>query len=286
MQTITGLDMALAVSTSGGLSILHRFMPFTEQLSIVDELVNKWGVQNRFAVSIGVKPEDKENVLRFIDAGVKIFCIDIAHGDSIHTENMALFLRRQSSSPFVIAGNVATASGARRLWDAGAHAVKVGIGPGSLCTTRLETGNGVPQLTALMNVAEVYQQGEYIIADGGIKNAGDIVKALCFADMVMVGNIFAGCEETPGRIMYVDGKPVKEYVGSSTHRTNHVEGVAALVPIKGRYDHILSKLLEGVRSGCSYQGAHKISHLRENPEFIKITNAGLRESHPHDITLK
>ena len=123
------------------------------------------------------------------------------------------------------------------------------------------------------------------IADGGIKNAGDVVKALCFADMVMVGNLFAGCEETPGQVMSIDGRSYKEYVGSSTHKTNHIEGVAAIVHTKGAYKDILTKLLEGLRSGCSYQGAHNLEELRDNPEFIRITNAGLKESHPHDVII-
>jgi IMP dehydrogenase len=123
----------------------------------------------------------------------------------------------------------------------------------------------------------------YIIADGGIKSAGDVVKALCFADMVMVGNVFAGCEETPGKTLVIDKIAYKEYVGSSTHKTNHIEGVAALVPAKGSYHSVLTKMLEGLRSGCSYQGAHSLKELRDNPEFIRITNAGLKESHPHDV---
>jgi len=177
----------------------------------------------------------------------------------------------------------------------------------SLCTTRIETGNGVPQLTALMEVSErrdhlindfvVYGEQPtsdrseftevkspmYIIADGGIKNAGDCVKALCFSDMVMIGNMFAGCVETPGQVIGIDGHTFKNYVGSSTHKTNHIEGVAALVPTKGRFKDVLTKLLEGLKSGCSYQGAHSIKELQYDPEFTRITNAGLKESHPHDV---
>lgn len=215
-------------------------------------------------------------------------------------------MRYINEQVFIIAGNVATGAGARRLWEAGANVVKVGVGPGSLCTTRIETGNGVPQLTALMDVAKTQKEllelwrtkdnSQYpdsktnrqfpIISDGGIKSAGDIVKALCFADMVMVGNLFAGCEETPGQILNINGQTFKEYVGSSTHKTNHIEGVAAIVPAKGSYESILTKLLEGLRSGCSYQGAENLAELRDNPEFIRITNAGLKESHPHDVTIK
>lgn len=304
MKTITGFKMAEDVICSGGLAILHRFMPVGEQVGTAEALINKYGMMHQadkhFAISVGVKETDRQNIKRFLDVGVKIFCIDIAHGDSDQCIEMIRWLKEQNPTPFVIAGNVATSTGARRLWDAGANVVKVGIGPGSLCTTRIETGNGVPQLTALMDVAQA--QADLIalyktkdekvitrqfpfISDGGIKDAGDVVKALCFADMVMVGNVFAGCEETPGEILTLNGVPHKEYVGSSTHKTNHIEGVSALVPCKGKFKDILDKMLEGLRSGCSYQGAHNLVELRDNPEFIRITNAGLRESHPHDVRI-
>lgn len=300
MKSITDENMAYAVTYSGGLAILHRFMPIEQQLSIAEDMLDN-NSRNNFAVSIGVKEEDSLNVYKFMELGVKIFCVDVAHGDSEQCVNMVKWLKERNPRPFVIAGNVATGEGARRLWEAGAHVVKVGIGPGSLCTTRIETGNGVPQLTALMDVAKVQQQmlelyrtkddpgvkRQFpIISDGGIKNAGDIVKALCFADMVMVGNIFAGCEETPGEIVSMDGRSYKQYAGSSTHKANHVEGVIAMVPTKGSYESILVKLIEGLKSGCSYQGASNLIELRDNPEFIRITNAGLRESHPHDVTLR
>ncbi len=303
MKTIISREMAEIMVKGRGLAILHRFMPIQEQLDIAEDLVDLYDHGARYlAVSVGVKAEDRVNVQKFIDVGVKLFCIDIAHGDSSQCVEMTNWIKSNyPNDSFVIAGNVATGEGARRLWQAGANVVKVGIGPGSLCTTRIETGNGVPQLTALMDVAEVQRQlialwktkdeGNVtrqfpFISDGGIKSAGDIVKALCFADMVMVGNVFAGCEETPGKILTVDGIPHKEYAGSSTHKTNHVEGVSALVPCKGKFNDILTNLVEGLRSGCSYQGAKDLKVLKENPEFIRITSAGLRESHPHDVIIR
>lgn len=301
MKTVTGEEMAVRIIKSGGLAVLHRFMEEKEQLRIANKIFDDHGNEH-FAVSIGVKPSDKEMIGRFWDAGIRIACIDVAHGDSNSCAEMASWIKGKYPDMFIIAGNVATGEGARRLWTAGADVVKVGVGPGSLCTTRIETGNGVPQLTALMDVAEVQRQLNELertrhyphekrrkypfIADGGIKSAGDIVKALCFADMVMVGNMFAGCEETPGRRVEIDKVVYKEYVGSSTHKTNHIEGVAALVPTKGSYDSVLTKLLEGLRSGCSYQGAHNLEELKDNPAFIRITNAGLKESHPHDVIIK
>lgn len=297
MKTIMSPSMVFTVMASGGLAIMHRFLPLEEQLEIAQTASSLFGGRS-FAASIGVKDIDFNNVAKFIEAGVRIFCIDIAHGDSKSCVDMIKRIKVAYPEVFLIAGNVATGTGARRLWEAGANVVKVGVGPGSLCTTRIETGCGVPQLTALMEVSAVQKQmislhqtkGLNIqfpfISDGGIKSAGDIVKALCFADMVMVGNVFAGCEEAPGQIISIDGRQYKEYVGSSTHKTNHIEGVAALVPVKGRYKDILTKLLEGVTSGCSYQGSPDLTALKYHPEFVRITGAGLRESHPHDVTLR
>jgi IMP dehydrogenase/GMP reductase len=160
----------------------------------------------------------------------------------------------------------------------------------SLCTTRVETGAGVPQLTAVMDVNEIrasYQKelGRplSIIADGGIKNAGDCVKALCFADMVMVGNLFAGTNETPGECLTIDGRLVKQYEGSSTHKTDHVEGVKAFVPTKGPVAGVFKSLHQGIRSGVSYQGATNLTELQDEPQIIRMSASGLRESHPHDV---
>lgn len=314
MKTVTGQEMALHVIKSGGLAILHRFMDPKEQVSIAETITDDHGNEH-FAVSVGVKAKDRELLEEFYNIGIRMVCIDVAHGDSKLCVDMVSWIKKNKPHMTIIAGNVATAEGAERLWRAGAHAVKVGVGPGSLCTTRIETGNGVPQLTALMDVSDRKHKIKlapiihdnmlmsgikdlainpppikmdspmYIIADGGIKSAGDVVKALCFADMVMVGNLFAGCEETPGEKMIMDGVTYKKYVGSSTHKANHIEGIAALVPYSGNYQQVLTKLLEGLRSGCSYQGAHSLEELRDNPVFVRITNAGLKESHPHDVVI-
>lgn len=312
MKTVTGKTMAIKIAQNGGLAILHRFMTDVEQLDVASFII-KNNLQNHFALSIGIKAEDQDILRKYVDVGGEIICIDIAHGDSLQCAGMITWIKETFPKLFIIAGNVATASGAERLWMAGADVVKVGIGPGSLCTTRIETGNGVPQLTALMdvykarleltkvkqgyiddgfnrpymgNIGRTIERPLYIIADGGIKSAGDIVKALCFSDMVMVGNLFAGCDETPGNIININGRVHKEYVGSSTHKANHVEGIAAMVPCKGSYESVQNRLVEGLRSGCSYQGAHNLTELKDNPEFIKISSAGLRESHPHDVITK
>lgn len=304
MQTVTGLDMSRFIIKSGGLAILHRFMDVSEQIDIIREIDNSRlvGGLDNFAVSVGIKSSDKDIISSFADVGVRIMCIDVAHGDSLQCSEMVNWIKSKYPYVTVIAGNVATGSGARRLWEAGANVVKVGVGPGSLCTTRIETGNGVAQLTALMDVAKEQKQLVEVertrpagykknltypfIADGGIKNAGDIVKALCFADMVMVGNLFAGTDEAPGELFQIEGRSYKRYVGSSTHKTNHIEGVEAMVSYKGPVEHVLIKLLEGLRSGCSYQGVDNLIDLKDNPVFMKISNAGLKESHPHDVVLK
>lgn len=163
----------------------------------------------------------------------------------------------------------------------------------SLCTTRIETGNGYPQLSALKNIKDHPFHSfdkenltpPMIMSDGGIRSAGDCVKALCFADLVMIGNLFAGTDEAPGEIITVSGQKFKQYVGSSTHKQRHIEGVVGLVPYKGPVKDVVTHLVEGIRSGCSYQGAHNLEDLKKNPEFVVISNAGLIESHPHDVRI-
>jgi IMP dehydrogenase len=290
MKTITEYDMAVELFKLKGMSIVHRFMPIEEQISFILKFKNYDPNRlNYVGFSIGVKEEDYKNLPRMIEAGAKIICIDVAHGDSKMCESMTKHISVNYPDIFIISGNVATYEGAFRLFDAGADMVKVGIGPGSLCTTRIETGNGVPQLTALMDVyrAKIAFENRralkpvFIMADGGIKNAGDCVKALCYADLVMAGNIFAGSEECPGKVFIVDGKLSKDYVGSSTYKSSHIEGVTAFVPLKGHVKDIIQKLIEGIKSGCSYQGSGDLFELKNNPKFIRITNNGLRESHPH-----
>lgn len=292
MKTIIGERMINAIIQSNGLAIMHRFMPLEEQLSLAIKFNNGALGESNLGFSIGVKDDDKEVVKKFYDVGTRILCIDIAHGDSKACVDMIKWMKDTYPEIYVIAGNVATGSGAVRLWKAGTDMVKIGVGSGSICTTRVETGNGIAQLSALMDVFEKRQEefgdnaGNYpFIADGGIRTAGDVSKALCFADMVMIGNMFAGCVETPGEALLLGNKTVKSYVGSSTHKTAHVEGVVALVPTKGKFEDILLKITDGVTSCCSYQGVDNLTDLKESPEFVKITAAGLKESLPHDVIL-
>ena len=299
MKNVTGHEMAIAIAKNGGLPLLHRFATINEQRTMFKKATEYNSI---VGCSVGVKDEDYGNADALVTAGCSILCVDVAHGDHILCLKMVERLARNFPDILLIAGNVATAAGARRLHDAGADVIKVGIGGGSLCTTRIETGNGVPQLTALHDVfmescknvsnmstgfqgtmKDTYDRKFKIIADGGIRRAGDIVLALCFSDAVMLGSILAGTDEAPGdvEIDVATGRRYKIYAGSSTHKASRVEGVVRRIDCKGPVEPILTKLCEGIQSGLSYQGCMNLEELKEDPEFIQISNAGLTESHPH-----
>ena len=292
MINVTGADMAIALSNLGGLPILHRFY---DSISSVIHDFSRIKMESshpeNIGASVGIQESDKYLADSLINAGCSILCVDVAHGHHQKCGEMVSYIAKRYPRVCVIAGNVATGAAARWLYDFGAAVIKCGIGPGSLCTTRIETGNGVPQLTALYDVYKDSLRDDcsrkyHIIADGGIKRAGDIVKALCFSDAVMLGNLLAGTDEAPGKVIHVNGYNHKEYVGSSTLKNNHIEGVKALVPCKGPVSAVLQGLVEGLRSGCSYQGACDLKELREDPEFIEISSSGLGESHPHDVMVQ
>ena len=286
MKTVTGPHMAETIAHLGGMGILHRFEPMQDQIRHFQS-----SGTNIVGVSVGIKREDKDAVEMWcgLPDPPEAICIDVAHGHHKGVGDMISFVETNLPGSLIIAGNVATEDGAKFLIDSGADVIKVGIGSGSLCTTRVETGNGVPQLTALMECRKaITQRNAYeckLISDGGMRRAGDIVKALCFADAVMLGNMLAGCEETPGEIISAGDKRYKQYVGSSTHKTSHIEGVSGWVPYKGPTEYVVSKIMDGVRSGMSYQGAKNLEELREVAEFVEITQAGKVESEPHDVMI-
>ncbi len=265
----------------------------------------------RVGAAIGVSHGEVERAAALIEVGVDVLVLDIAHGHADHCVEMVKRLRKQHPTAQIIAGNVASRQGARDLALAGANAIKVGIGPGSICTTRMVTGFGVPQLTAIMDSADgIRESGRDIplIADGGIQKAGDLVKALAGgAETVMIGSMFAGTEEAPGSPVFRDGQKVKVVRGMASlgatmgrkQVENSVsdesaedsedwmkvvpEGVEAVVPYRGNVGEVLHQLVGGLRSGLSYGGANNIRQLQENAEFIEISPAGIRESGSHDV---
>jgi IMP dehydrogenase len=264
----------------------------------------------RVGAAIGITKGEEDRAADLLAAGADVLVLDIAHGHADHCLDMVRILRERHPDAQIIAGNVATRDGARDLAEVGADAVKVGIGPGSICTTRIVTGFGVPQLTAVADaVAGIKESGRDIpvIADGGIRTSGDMVKALAAgASSVMIGSLFAGCEEAPGNPIIRDGKKVKVVRGmaslgaaisrqATTKEDDESaesqedwdkvipEGVEAVVPYRGYVREILHQLGGGLRSGLSYGGARTIAELQENAEFIEITPAGSHESGHHDV---
>jgi IMP dehydrogenase len=265
----------------------------------------------RVAAAIGVKGDYLRRAERLAGAGADALVVDIAHGHSAHAIGALKALKRALKDVEVVAGNVASARGASDLISAGADAIKVGVGAGSICVTRLVTGSGVPQVTAIMDSAlGAAGTGVPIIGDGGIRNPGDVTKALAAgASTVMIGSLFAGTEESPGPTILREGVRYKLTRGMASLEASMdrrlresrrsasdsealieevieesvPEGVAGLIPYKGAAEEVVRELVGGLRSGMSYSGAHTIDELRRNAEFITITPAGHRESHPHDI---
>lgn len=291
MKTISELEMAKLMYAYKSLAIFHRFCDFDQQLKWLEE-IKTWGkdVTKYIGFSTGVKYEDKENVVKLIENGAEIICIDIAHGYSEHCLDRTYWISSMYPHVLLISGNAAMGDGASKIWEAGADICKAGIGAGSICQTRVVTGNGVPSLTTLHDCYNAKLEMEkklghklFLINDGGCKNSADIVKALCFADLTMNGNMFAATDQTPGEIIELDKKLYKSYVGSSTHRGNYTEGVEGYKLYKGSAEKVIQQISEGLKSGCSYQGVRNLADLKKDPKFVKISNAGLKESHAHDM---
>jgi len=258
----------------------------------------------RVGAAVGVTKESYKRIELLSEEGVDVLSIDSAHGHSKNVIDMVTYIRKTMPQLEIIAGNVATADGARALIDAGASAIKVGIGPGSICTTRIIAGVGVPQITAIQNCRSATEKSNIpIIADGGIRFSGDIIKALAAgASSVMIGSLFAGTEESPGDIVFYQGRSYKTYRGmGSVEAMKHgskdryfqddveleskfvPEGIEGRVPYRGPIKDSLFQLIGGVRSGMGYCGCKDIPTLHKKAEFIKITQSGYRESHVHDV---
>ena len=320
MDTVTEGAMAIAIALQGGLGVIHKNMSITAQAGevanvknvVVPSNITKAAVDDNnhllVAAAIGVTSDTFERAEALIEKGADAIVIDTAHGHSAGVLRKIKEIRDHFPNITLIAGNVATGDATRALFDAGVDIVKVGIGPGSICTTRVVAGVGVPQITAIYDAATAAREyHKPIIADGGIKYSGDVVKALAAGgNAVMLGSMLSGTTEAPGEIFESDGQKYKTYRGMGSvgamaqahgssdryfqggvNEANKLvpEGVEARVEYKGDVSDIIFQIIGGLRSGMGYVGAATINDLRENAQFVKITNAGLRESHPHDVQI-
>ena len=294
MDTITEVDMSNAMGSMGGMAILHRFMSIEKNV----EMFKKIKFPEHVAISIGLGKDGLDRAEALISAGATMICVDVAHGHSKEVNRSIRLLREKySTNILVIAGNVATYAGADYLAAAGADLIKVGIGSGSVCTTRIKTGYGVPQLSALQDCRKVDRP---LISDGGTRIPADAVKALAAgADFVMLGGLLAGTDETPGQFVEkksADGKTVKvkRFRGMASREAQDdfmggmaewktAEGVAIEVPARGPVKNILQDIMGGIRSGMTYCGAETIRDLQRKAMFIEITAAAKAEGQPHAV---
>lgn len=308
MDTVTESAMALAMAGVGGAGIIHRNLAIDDQVAHVKKVQEVSGAIAGAAVGVG--EAGFARAVALMEVGVDILVVDTAHGHHQGVLDAIARIKGVNSAQQVIGGNVATRSGAQALINAGADAVKVGVGPGSICTTRVVAGVGVPQITAIMEAFKATSSaGIPLIADGGIQYSGDIVKAIVAgADVVMLGSLFAGCEESPGEWREENGAKFKSYRGMgslgamqsrgatpSFSKDRYMqddilsedklvpEGIEGRVSYRGTVAQVVHQLAGGLRSGMGYAGARNISDLQRNGRFVQITSAGLRESHPHSI---
>ncbi len=314
------------VSLDESKEILHQHriekLPIVDDSGIIKGLITSKDITNNadfpnaskdkkgrplVGAAVGVKGDFLERSESLLEAGADVLVVDIAHGHSENAMSTIRNIKKAFPNCELIAGNIATAQGAEDLIKAGVDAVKVGVGSGSICITRVITGSGVPQLTAVMDCAKIGKEyGIPIISDGGTRTSGDATKALASgASSVMVGSMLGGTDESPGTVLTKNGKRFKVYrgmaslaasIGRKSKETGSIsldddlndyvaEGVEAMVPYKGTVTDILKQLTGGVRSGLSYCGAHSIPQMQENAEFIKMSRAGFAESQPHDVSL-
>ncbi len=299
MDTVTESEMAIAIAKEGGIGIIHRFLTIDAEVEEVKKVKKE---KLLVGAAVGIRADYLERTKALIKAGADTIVIDVAHGHSSFFLKVLKELTKKFPKTEFIAGNVATASATEAMIKGGAAAVKVGIGPGALCTTRIVTGSGVPQLTAIADCVEVANKYKVpVIADGGVQKSGDIVKALAAgASTVMIGTLFAGCEESPALTFFRDNRKYKMTRGMASLMANAdrqkkdesvkrdlkkyaAEGVEAIVPYRGKVADLVYQLMGGVRSGFSYSGARTISDLWKNAEFVQITQSSLRESGAHDV---
>ncbi len=296
MDRVTGPELAIALGKMGGLGILHRNMSIEEQVKMVEE-VKKAGVK----VGAACGPFAADRAAALEKAGCDVIVIDCAHGHNLNVVESAKKIKKSLKHAKMIFGNIATAEAAKAVCGF-ADAVKVGVGPGSICTTRIISGVGVPQLSAIIEVASVASKKKVpVIADGGIRTSGDIAKAIAAgASAVMLGNLFAGTDEAPGKIVEKNGHSFKEYRGMGskaviqsasgkeryfTHGRKAVpEGVEALVPYKGPLSEIVADLSSGLQVGMGYVGAKTLAEFSKKAQFIRITSSSILEGRPHSLS--
>ncbi len=306
MDTVTESVMAIAMAKAGGIGIVHRNLPVEDQVKHVIA-AKKLGL---VGAAVGVGDDGFARASALIEAGVDVVVVDTAHGH--HRAVLDAIARIKKLFPHIeiIGGNVATRAGAQALINAGVDAVKVGVGPGSICTTRVVAGVGVPQVSAIMEAHKACVKADIpLIADGGLQYSGDIAKAIVAgADTVMLGSLLAGCDESPGELVEIQGRKFKAYRGmgslgamqsrgeqKSYSKDRYMqddvlsedklvpEGIEGKVAYRGSVAQVVHQLVGGLRSGMGYAGAATIEDLQRNGQLIQITSAGLQESHPHDI---
>ena len=288
MDTISESQMGTAMWQLGGLAIIHRYNTVEHQATLVDEVIV--GSNGNVAAAIGASGDYLNRATALYDAGARILCVDVAHGHHVLVKEALHELRSVFGQAIhIMAGNVATLEGYNDLVDWGADSVRCNIGGGSICSTRIQTGHGVPGLQTIINCAKSNRRAP-IIADGGLRNAGDIVKALAAgADFVMLGSVLAGTDETPGNVINTRKGKFKSYRGMASNdaqvewrgKTSSVEGIATTVPCKGPVKNVLEELARGIRSGFSYSGARSIKELQSKAQFIRQTGSGQLESSTH-----
>jgi IMP dehydrogenase len=302
MDTVCEVDMAVKLFRAGGVGCIHRFNTAEEQAGMIREIRYRifgengeghlwfdWESADKIPImaAIGVQPQDKERAKLLVEAGVNVILIDVAHGDHQNVINMIKWCKKTLPITVdIIAGNIATADAARRLQEAGADGLRVGIGGGSMCTTRIKTGFGVPNVTAIEEISAVANVP--VMADGGIRTSGDIAKALAIgASTVMLGSLLAGTDESPGQIIETRKGLHKKYRGSASLETKsshnqeirNIEGESTMIPYKGGVKFILNGIIDGIKSALSYAGANNLDEYY--PEYVIVTQAGVIEAHPH-----
>ena len=301
MDTVTESKMAIAMASNGGIGVIHRNLDIKKQCNEIKKVKK---IRMKVGAAIGTSKKEITRAKNLIDSGTDMIVIDTAHGHSKNVLTMLNKLKKFSDRVTICVGNIATGEAAKHLYDSGADILKVGIGPGSICTTRMVAGIGVPQITALLNVKKAIRKKKIrIISDGGIKFSGDIIKAIAAgADAIMMGSIFAGTKESPGKTFKLKNKLYKFYRGMGSigamssgsseryfqkkqkDKSKFVpEGVESRVLYKGEVSKIIYQMQGGLRSSMGYIGAHTLKDVIKKSKFIKITKAGFYESMVHSV---